>query len=736
MVYGVYGMVCFFVKFETRTLQLQTGIGMKKFFKFLITIQFFNIILFSTSYAGQTVKVGIYQNFPLCFTDEQGEAQGIYIDVLAHIAKNEGWKIEYTAKNWNECLELLKLRKIDLMCGIAYTEKRARHYFFNKENVMVDWGQVYLPKGSGIQSIIDLHGKKVATMEKGILLPSFRKLMEQFDITCRFIRVKDPHDVFKKIEQGSADAGTALRLYGLKFERQYNVKPSPIIFAPLQLRFAAGHADNFNLLSVIDNYLTELKKNENSALYLSVDRWLLSKPWHWHLPAWLLWSITATVGLTVFLSIISFMLKRRVTLKTVELTDRNKELKNEILVRANAEKALQESERQLNIRNHIAEIFLTIPNEQMYGEVLQVILKALESPYGTFAYLDENGDRVVPSMTRDIWDKCKMRDKAIFFPREKWSNTLWARCIIEKKSFFSNGHFKVPDGHIQIKSALATPVIHKGQPVGNLMVGNKTGGYSTKDAELLEIIANHIAPILHSRLLNEIHEKNRNQAEEQIKASLREKEVLLKEIHHRTKNNMQVISSILALQSDMLEHDQVKKIFKDTENRIKSMALVHQKLYQSNDLSNINLKEYIDELAELLLKSYNAEKISFILETLETDNSFVLIDIAIPCGLILNELITNSLKYAFPGDSQDKIDETGEIRIKLNRTDNHEIFIRFSDNGIGFPENFDFENADTLGLRMIISIVEHQLGGTIDFETNNGMTCQIKFNDNFYSERV
>ncbi|MCP4353127.1 MAG: hypothetical protein GY795_47355 [Desulfobacterales bacterium] len=222
-------------------------------------------------------------------------------------------------------------------------------------------------------------------------------------------------------------------------------------------------------------------------------------------------------------------------------------------------------------------------------------------------------------------------------------------------------------------------------------------------------------------------EKALQESEHRIKASLREKEVLLREIYHRTKNNMEVISSILALQSEKLEDYQVKKIFKDTENRIRSMALVHQKLYQSKNLSNINLKDYINDLAELLLKSYNAEKISCIPEA---NNIFVLIDIAIPCGLILNELIANSLKYAFPADSQ------GEIKIVLNRTDNNEIFIRFSDNGIGFPKNFDFKNSDTLRIRMVISIVEHQLGGTVDFETNNGMVCQIKFKDDLYSERV
>ena len=188
---------------------------------------------------------------------------------------------------------------------------------------------------------------------------------------------------------------------------------------------------------------------------------------------------------------------------------------SDIQERKRAEETMRESAMQLRIRNRVANIFLTIPDNEMYGEVLQVVLEAMESPYGTFAYIDENGDRLVPSMTRDIWDECKMPDKGIFFPRDTWGNALWARALREKKSFSSNGPFNIPDGHMPIGRALATPIIHKGESIGNLMVGDKPTDYSKKDIELLEAIADRIAPILHVRLLNERHEMKRKRAEEE-----------------------------------------------------------------------------------------------------------------------------------------------------------------------------------------------------------------------------
>ncbi len=219
-------------------------------------------------------------------------------------------------------------------------------------------------------------------------------------------------------------------------------------------------------------------------------------------------------------------------------------------------------------------------------------------------------------------------------------------------------------------------------------------------------------------------------AEEQLRTLLKEKDVLLRELYHRTKNNMQVIRAMLLLQAaKMPENEQAQKLVKDTENRIMVMALVHQKLYQSHDLSRVPIQDYIGELAQLIMQSYTttAQNISL---AVEVENLSLLLDTAIPCGLILNELLSNALKYAFPDHRH------GKISIRLFRNESKNMELLFVDNGVGVPPGFDFRGQDTLGLQTVIAIAEHQMQGRVRFTGEQGVTCTIEFPDTLYSERV
>jgi len=210
----------------------------------------------------------------------------------------------------------------------------------------------------------------------------------------------------------------------------------------------------------------------------------------------------------------------------------------------------------------------------------------------------------------------------------------------------------------------------------------------------------------------------RKQAEKQLAISLNEKEILLRELYHRTKNNMQIISSLINLQSLSIDDENVLHIFRETKNRIRSIALVHEKLYQSNDLSNINLGDYIQDMTGTLLASYGmSEKISF---SFHADRVYTSIDTAIPCGLIINELVSNSLKYAFPDGTEGNIDI-----VLMSKDENVELRIR--DTGRGFPEGFNVMHIKTLGLKLVRKLAMNQLKGQIECASHNGVEFILRF---------
>jgi PAS domain S-box-containing protein len=205
---------------------------------------------------------------------------------------------------------------------------------------------------------------------------------------------------------------------------------------------------------------------------------------------------------------------------------------------------------------------------------------------------------------------------------------------------------------------------------------------------------------------------DRKQAEEQIRASLKEKEVLLKEIHHRVKNNLQIVSSLLYLQSRKTSDDQVLSVLRESQTRVRSMALIHEKLYQCNDLANINLADYVRSLTSYLLNSYGVAS-HMVKLSVNVETAPIGLDRAIPCGLIINELVSNALKYAFPQGRR------GEILVDLQRDGGGKLILAVKDNGVGLPEDMDITDTPSLGLQLVNTLVK-QLDGTIEVDRAGG----------------
>jgi two-component sensor histidine kinase len=266
---------------------------------------------------------------------------------------------------------------------------------------------------------------------------------------------------------------------------------------------------------------------------------------------------------------------------------------------------------------------------------------------------------------------------------------------------------------------LGVPLKTENKTFGILVVQSYTEGvrFKKEDMEILKFVSGQTALAI-----------KRKHAEQQLKESLREKELLLQEIHHRVKNNMQIISSLLNLQASQMKDNDFIKMVKDSQSRIRSMALVHEKLYRSQNFSSINFSDYAQSLA-IHLFQFNQVNSNLIRLKMNLEDVFLDIQTAIPCGLILNELITNSLRHAFPDG------RGGDITVELHPLKNHTFQIIVRDNGVGIPEDLDIGHTKTMGLQIVTMLV-NQLEGSTELQREGGTTVKIVFKELKYKSRL
>ncbi len=295
---------------------------------------------------------------------------------------------------------------------------------------------------------------------------------------------------------------------------------------------------------------------------------------------------------------------------------------------------------------------------------------------------------------------------------------------------------KTNDSNHKVGSAIIVPIIVDDNIIGVIQIfSSKMNAYTKEQLSFIEALMQPIGlainnAILYQNAQNEI--KERKLAETRISHSLHEKELLLKEIHHRVKNNLQIVKSLISIQSRYIQDKSLLRFFNESKDRIQSVALIHELLYQGDDIAQINFSQYINKLTSYLLNSFKIPKEQYCLH-IDNSNVNMSIDIAIPCGLIINELFSNSIKHAFPGGRK------GNIYIKLahendNESGNYELFIK--DDGIGLPDGFVFDGTNvSLGMKIVYNLIK-QLDGEVEIKNGTGTEFIIKFPPANYKQRV
>jgi len=366
-------------------------------------------------------------------------------------------------------------------------------------------------------------------------------------------------------------------------------------------------------------------------------------------------------------------LEQRVTMRTEELREKNVDLVKEITERKRAEKELRESEEKFR--------------------------KITSSAYDTIIMMDNEGEI-------SFWNEAA--ERMFGRSREEVVGKDLHKLIVPERYYdaFQKGMkgFRQDGTGLIINKSLVLPGLRR---------------------DGTEFFADHSFSSVKLRgkwhaisIIRDITERRR--AEEQIKAALKEKEVLLAEVHHRVKNNLQIISSLLDMSSMQTQNQETIELFAESRNRVEAMSLIHSQLYESERFNEIDMERHIHELSENLLRIYSKEKT--ITLDIKSSNVYLPVTLAVPCALVLNELISNSLKHAYIDGQQ------GVISISMQQSNDGATLVKIKDDGVGISEEIDIEKTNSLGLKLVRNIVNKQLNGTMKIVRNKGTEVVLEFN--------
>ena len=420
------------------------------------------------------------------------------------------------------------------------------------------------------------------------------------------------------------------------------------------------------------------------------------------------------------------LLEATVEERTLELGLTNKKLVEQINERKKAQSVLRQYAARLETLEAIYKGIISAETqyEVFYRTIENVHDKIIRFAMASLCFFDKEKSVVkVDSYSRldgNFIKTSKEYSSGEYSKPDKYANDLYylqndLGSVVQKtlmeRNLFNEGR----------KSYISFPLHYQNELIGELVFGFE--GKIVIENEIINTlveVSHHVSVAIMQRYLEErlkVHS-------EEMKHSLEEKEILLKEIHHRVKNNLQVISSLLFLQSKNIKDEASLSIFNDSQMRVRSLALVHEKLYQSNDLSKIDFEEYTKNLISHIRDSYSVR--SKTVEIIyEMNKIFLSVDKAMPLGLLLNELLSNAFKYAFP-ETEIHDNKKKYILVKFTAAEEGKLVLMVSDNGVGIPETHSIEESTSLGLKIVTSLVA-QIGGKLTIKHKDNTEFIVEF---------
>lgn len=613
--------------------------------------------------AGRDVMLGVFSLEPLITVSPDGVHKGPVMEFLEYVAAREDWTVSYIECDLSQCLSLLEAGKLDLMGGVVKTAGRMGRFDFAQETFFMDWAQIYARKDKGIHSVLELNDKAVAMLAGTSLRASFDNLMRDNMIKVHPVMMGSYDEAFHALEDGRVDFLLVNRMTGQRFGHHFDVQRTPLIFGNTDIRYAAPKGKGGDLLEALDRYLKEAKASGVSTYSKSIERMVHYSGLDFRTPAWVGWAALSGSLMMLAFVVVNIALRREVGSQT-------RALQQEVKEKQEAERLLLESR----------EYFRTLVEhtDAIYWEV--------DAQSGRMNYVSPQAERILGYHPQQWRGLEFLSGIAHSEDREQV-----AECLLRSENFTETDR----------------------------VFSYRARAHDGRIVWLQTIVKSIMGPDGRGKLMGTMFDiTGQMMAVEKLESSLREKDVLLREVHHRVKNNMTIITALCNLQANAISDPEAIHSLKENQTRIRAMALVHEQLYQSGNLMDIPVDEYITSLAGSLLLTFGAPRQDII--DYDIDKVNLNIDTLIPCGLIINELLTNSVKYAFDDFNKARI----RISFKLRPEGLYELTV--GDNGRGLSGDFDINSTNTLGFRLVRTLAD-QLSARLTFSFGDGTVVRLIF---------